>query len=169
MDDELTAAIAGLRGPTTHTSHIDTVLAALTAALAERDQLAAENAALREALETWWRIGAASGVVENLEDAGWTPRGIIATTHRLLFADSTPAVAEIERLVAIGRQMEGFSVAFAGQGPAAPWPVECSVHGCDLPFEHLPDGPEHKSPTCACTYTNASEYELCATHEKEGK
>lgn len=50
----------------------------------------------------------------------------------------------------------------------------CWIEGCDLPFPHLPDGPEHR-PACGCIYNNGGDFGMCDTHaswplgEKDGR
>ena len=113
MNDELKAAIAGLRGPTTHTSHVETVLDALTDALDERDRLAAENVALREALRLSRAVG--SNHTAHWDLTGRAGLGCPECIRRNefneetvnpLLTDPSPAVAEIDRLVKMGRQAE---------------------------------------------------------------
>ena len=41
---------------------------------------------------------------------------------------------------------------------------QCSVEGCDLPFLHEPDGPEHR-PACGCFYNSSGDYGLCRDHD----
>lgn len=44
----------------------------------------------------------------------------------------------------------------------------CWVNNCDLPFPHLPTGPEHVTSKngCACYYHNGGDFEVCEEHQK---
>ena len=44
----------------------------------------------------------------------------------------------------------------------------CWVEGCDLPFPHLPNGPEHVTSKtgCGCYYHNGGDFDICATHQE---
>ena len=70
---------------------------AVPALLDERDRLAAEVVALREALEEYGEHN--SGC-----DADWTRVSCSCGLGPILYADPSPAVAEVERLVALGRE-----------------------------------------------------------------
>ena len=36
----------------------------------------------------------------------------------------------------------------------------CWVAGCDLPFPHLPNGPEHTQKDCGCYYNNGGDFDV---------
>ena len=40
----------------------------------------------------------------------------------------------------------------------------CWVAGCDLPFPHLPNGPEHTQKDCGCYYNNGGDFDVCPQH-----
>lgn len=45
----------------------------------------------------------------------------------------------------------------------------CWIDGCDLPFPHLPDGPQHVTSKdgCSCYYHNGDDFDICQIHMEE--